>query len=263
MSLKRWLKKIYFGNLPEAGRSFPYFGTKVFFPKNSMLFHMVCESGIYEWENVRVLQSLAEERTTVIDIGANIGLIAIPLLASAKELSVQSFEPSPNSLPYLQRTAQASAFGLRWKVIGKAVGNAPGSVEFHIGSEGMGAFDSFRNTARSGDRRIVQVPMTTIDREWEDGGRPRVSVIKIDVEGAERLALEGAAACISHNRPSILVEWNSANLAAFDSDPAWLLSFAKDSGYNVHGLPGMAIAASGTALKAQMAVTESFLLLAT
>jgi FkbM family methyltransferase len=261
MNLKRWLKNVYYGNFPERKRAFPYFGTLVYFPKNSLVFRVACESGIYEWENLRVLQALAEEESTVFDVGANIGLMAVPLLASSKRLRVQSFEPSPNSLPYLQRTAEGSAFGSRWQIIGKAVGSTVGSVEFNIASKELGAFDGVRNTGRVANGGTLQVPMTTIDRAWEDAGKPRVSVIKIDVEGAERMAIEGASVCIADNRPSMLVEWNSSNLLAFDCDPNWILSFAKGSGYAVHGVPGIAQVTGPVALKAQMALTESFVLL--
>ena len=259
--MKRWVKRIYFGNLPERQRAFPYFGTKVYFPKNSLIFRVACDSGIYESENLRILQGLAEESSTVFDVGANIGLMAVPLLASSGNLRVHSFEPSPNSLPYLQRTAQGSQFGSRWQIVGKAVGSTIGSVEFHIASKDLGAYDGVRDTSRVKGAGTVQVPMTTIDREWEDAGKPRISAIKIDVEGAERMALGGASACISQNRPAVLLEWASSNLAAFDCDPAWLLSFAKESGYSVHGVPGIARVASAIGLKAQMAITDTFLLL--
>lgn len=261
MNFKQWLKSVYYGNLPEAKRAFPYFGTRVYFPKKSLVFRVACDSGIYEWENVRILQALAEEKSTVLDVGANIGLMAVPLLASSKQLHVLSFEPSPNSLPYLERTAQGSSFASRWKIIGKAVGSAAGSVEFHIASKELGAFDGVRNTARVASGGTIQVPMTTIDREWQDVGKPRVSVVKIDVEGAERMALEGASACIAENRPSMLVEWNLSNLAPFDCDPNWILSFANQSGYAIHGVPGIGQVTGPVALKAQMALTESFLLL--
>ena len=262
MNFRSWFKNIYYGNLPEGRRAFPYFGTRVYFPKNSLVFRVACESRIYEWENVRILEALAERNSTVIDVGANIGLMAVPLLASIKELNVLSFEPSPNSLPYLQRTVRDSAFASRWRVIGEAVGSAPGgSVTFHIASKELGAFDGIRNTSRVDSSTTIKVPMTTIDHQWQEAGNPRVSVIKIDVEGAEKTVIEGASKCLSVNRPALLVEWNSSNLAAFDCDPTWLLSFAKETGYSVHGLPSLALVTNPAALIAHMALTESFLLL--
>ena len=187
--------------------------------------------------------------------------MAVPLLKSTKKLQVYSFEPSPNSLPYLLRTAQSSSVKSRWQVIGKAVGNAVGSIEFHLSNKKEGAFDGIRNTNRASNSGIVQVPMTTLDNEWIAIGSPKISVIKIDVEGAEKMVLEGAKKCISMNRPSVLLEWNFSNLAAFNCNFEWLFLYAKNSEYTIYGIPGISPIDSAIALKAQMALSESFLML--
>jgi FkbM family methyltransferase len=261
MKFKRWLKKIWFGNLPEGFRAFPYFGTRVHFPRNSVMFHVACEEGIYEWDNLRVLQAFSMEDTVVFDVGANIGLMAVPLLATNSKIAVHSFEPSPNSLPYLRRTVAGGGFGERWKLIEKAVGAEIGTVEFHLADKAHGAFDSVRNTERVAIGRSVKVPLTTLDAEWQSAGQPRISLIKIDVEGAERFALQGATACIARNLPAILLEWNASNLDAFECDPAWLLEFAERNDYSVLSVPSFTRVAAARELTAHMALTESFLLL--
>jgi FkbM family methyltransferase len=261
MKFKGWLKKIWFGNLPESIRAFPYFGIRVHFPRNSMMFHVACDEGMYEWDNLRVLQAFAAEDTVVFDVGANIGLMAVPLLATKPRIIVHSFEPSPNSLPYLRRTVEGGGFGERWKLIEKAVGAEVGNVELHLADEANGAFDGVRNTERVAIGRSVKVPLTTLDAEWEAAGQPPISLIKIDVEGAERSVLNGAAACIARNLPAILVEWNASNLAAFECDPAWLLHFGAGNRYSLFSVPNLARVASARELTAQMALTESFLLL--
>jgi FkbM family methyltransferase len=261
MKFRRWLKKLWFGNLPEGLRAFPYFGTRVHFPRNSVMFQVACEEGIYEWDNLRVLQAMSVEDTTVFDVGANIGLMAVPLLATNSKITVHSFEPSPNSLPYLRRTVTAGGFGERWKLIEKAVGAEIGSVDFHLADEAHGAFDSVRNTERVAIGRNVKVPLTTLDAEWQSAGQPRISLIKIDVEGAEHFALQGATACIAKNLPAILVEWNAINLRAFECEPAWLLEFAERNDYSVLSVPSLTRVSTACELTAHMALTESFLLL--
>jgi hypothetical protein len=44
----------------------------------------------------------------------------------------------------------------------------------------------------TGQTRVVQVPLTTIDHLVEELNLPRVDFIKMDIEGAELKALEGA-----------------------------------------------------------------------
>ena len=250
--LKRWL----YG----AAGACHYFGTRVFFPRGSHIFAKLCENGIYERDNLKLLAALVRPETVYFDVGANIGLLSIPILRGIPTSRVVSFEPSPNTLPYLSRTKAESDFGDRWQVVGKAAGSAPGELEFFTHSPDLGAYDSFRRTARAGEAARQTVPVTMIDTEWAALGQPVVSVIKIDVEGAELAALRGAVACIAAHQPSILLEWNAQNLAAFGCAPEELLTFAREGGYAIFSLPDMVPVDSATLLRLKMLATENFLL---
>src|SRR5438132_996545 len=90
---------------------FDYFGTKIYFPRNSVLFKLVCVQGIYEDQYLRILLKLCQKPDSVFfDVGANIGLLSVPILATNPSAQVVSFEPSPNSLPYLLKTREESKF---------------------------------------------------------------------------------------------------------------------------------------------------------
>src|SRR5207302_6765911 len=99
-ALKRWL----YGSCPGFAGSFPYFGTNVYFPKGSLCFRAACEQGIFEAENVRLLQGICRPGSHMFDVGANLGLMALPVLRHVAGCKVVSFEPSPNTLPWLERT---------------------------------------------------------------------------------------------------------------------------------------------------------------
>ena len=75
------------------------------------------------------------------------------------------------------------------------------------------------------------------------------------------MALDGAESCVSTNLPAILIEWNVGNLAAFDCDFDWLLRFSNENRYTLFSVPSLAPVGSSEALRAHMALTESFLLL--
>lgn len=256
--LKRWI----YGSCPGFAGSFSYYGTRVFFPRGSHIFAKACEAGVYERENLKLLAALVRPGTAYFDVGANIGLLSIPILSCLPACQVASFEPSPNTLPFLLRTLEQSGFGDRWRVIGKAVGSKAGSLEMFTHAPAMGAFDSLRDTRRTGASARRTVAVTTIDSEWETLGKPVVSMIKIDVEGAELDALKGAAACLAAHRPNILLEWNSENLAAFDCEPESLLRFAREAGYDIFSLPELTIVERATTLRLKMLATENFLLAA-
>ena len=260
MNLRGWLKRWIYGSCPGLAGSFSYFGTRVFFPSGSHIFEKACATGVYERDNLKLLAALVRPGTAYLDVGANIGLLSIPILHYFPTSQVVSFEPSPNTLPFLQRTQRQSGFGDRWRVVGKAVGSKPGSLEFFTHSPAMGAFDSLRETQRAEGSAKQVVPVTTIDSEWEALEKPVVSMVKIDVEGAELSALTGAAGCIAAHRPNILLEWNAENLAAFDCAPETLLTFAGASGYAIFSLPDLAPVDGPAVLRLRLLATENFLL---
>ncbi len=254
--LTYWL----FGKCPGFAGSFRYFGARVFFPKGSLSFKAACQQGIFEADNVTVLQALIRPGSCMFDVGANIGLMAIPVLTADASCKVVSFDPSVNVLPSLRRTLAESPFGARWTLVEKAVGAAPGTVTFTLSSQANSLFDGIRPTQRVESAAQVQVEMTTLDAEWVRLGKPHVSLIKIDVEGAESEVLRGAAECLRAEQPFVLLEWNRQNLAAYDCPADFVLKFAAEAGYEVLAVPGLHPVKNNHQLKLHMAFTENFLL---
>ena len=254
--LKYWL----YGNCPGFAGSFPYFGTQVHFPRHSISFRAACEQGIFEADNVRLLQGLVKPNTTYFDVGANIGLMSVPILQGCSNCMVVSFEPSPNTVPYLQRTASESSFKNRWVIIQRALSDTQGQAEFHLASKELSMFDGLRDTRRVTVARTVTVEVSTLDAEWNSLGRPVVSVIKCDVEGNELAILTGAACLLKRDRPFVLMEWNRDNLRAYECDPTEILTFGSSNDYRLFALPRIIGVSSPLELTLQMTLTESFLL---
>jgi FkbM family methyltransferase len=175
-------------------------------------------------------------------------------------VSVVSFEPSPNTLPYLTRTARGSPWNGRWTIIPKAAAERPGTLDFHAADSASALFDGLRDTGRGGATRTVSVPVTTLDTAWAELGRPVVSIIKIDVEGAESQVLAGAPELLAAHRPHILLEWYEENLKAYDVEPGRLLAFARANGYRVFAMPAGVPVDDVTTLRVQMVLGDTFLL---
>jgi FkbM family methyltransferase len=258
--VRKNIKRFLYGRCPGFAGAFPYFGVKVHFPPRSWSFYAACEQGIFEHDNVSILQSLMQPDTMMFDVGANIGLMAIPVLKACCDCRVISFEPSANVLPSLRRTVAGSPFGSRWELIEKAVGSAEGIADFAISSQAESLFDGFRNTKRASTSSNVTVPVTTLDATWRMLGRPAVSVIKCDVEGADFDVLAGARECLAATGAAILTEWNATNLAIYERPPATLLEFARSTGYRLFSVPGFVEIGDPSALRLHMIKTESFLL---
>jgi FkbM family methyltransferase len=254
--LKYWL----YGSCPGLSGSFTYFGTRVRFPRGAKGFQVACEQGIFEAANVRLIRNLVKPNTTYFDIGANIGLMAVPILHGCPQCSVVSFEPSPNTIPYLQRTIADSPFKSRWTMIPRALSDSQGDAPFYLASKELSMFDGLRDTRRVIIGESATVEVSTVDAEWIALGRPVVSVIKCDVEGNEFAILKGAEFVLERDRPFVLVEWNVDNLRAYDCDPTVILKLSSKRGYRVLALPNLIEISSPADLALHMTLTESFLL---
>lgn len=257
--IKEWL----YGSCPGFAGSFPYHGTRIYFPKRCEVFHMTCRQGTFERDNVNLLCLFARRGDTVLDVGANIGLMAAPILRRCPEARVVSFEPSPATLAYLHKTLATSPYAARWCVVPKALCDQEGTVDFYTAAEDRGAYDGLADTERGGPTHKVTVQASTLDAEWLRLGRPTVSVIKIDVEGAELRVLKGASRCITVHQPPILIEWSSRNLTAHAVPPSALLEFAEQTKYTLHSVPGLVRISTEAELALHMKTTESFLLWST
>ncbi len=232
----------------------------VYFPRNSIIYQKALHKKTYEKENIETILNLLSDNSFYFDVGANIGLMAIPILKSIASCTVISFEPSPNSASYLKQTLKASIFKDRWFVVEEAVGSEVGNLEFCFSSKNLGAYDGFIHTGRMPLKNKITVPVTTVDSQWKKQGKPTVSVIKIDVEGAEMEVLKGAIECLEQEHPSILVEWNMKNLQAYGCSPDELICFADKYNYQIYSIPNFNLINNPDQLIETMEQTESFLL---
>jgi FkbM family methyltransferase len=261
MEIRKIIKRWLYGSCPGFAGAFPYFGTKTYFPKGAHIFREVCAQGVFEAGNVDVLRRLVKPDTWFFDIGANIGLMAVPIVTGIPRCQLLSFEPSPGVLPYLRRTVSESAHSSRWHLVPKAVGSSTGRTSFSVGSAANSAFDGIKPTGRVANAGSTEIDMTTVDTEWKRLGCPVVSANKCDVEGAELGVLQGARECLAKMSPAVLVEWNTENLAAYGVAPESLLDFASQSKFQVLALPHFLPVKLPWELDLHMIRTENFLLL--
>ncbi len=260
MSVRKKLKKLMYGHCPGFAGALPYFGTRVFFPRNAVIFEIACHEGIYERDLLTQIQGVITPESWYFDVGANVGFMSVPILYTRNDVNVVSFEPSPNSRGYLQRTWRESPWKERWRTVFKAVGDRAGETEFHVSNATHGGYDGIKWTRRAERIGTETVPMTTLDDEWRALGRPPVSCIKLDIEGAEMAALKGARELIQSLRPYIFLEWYDENFRCFASEPQDLLKTALEVGYEVVALPTVSVVQSLAVLLLHMRRTSSFVM---
>jgi FkbM family methyltransferase len=260
VKLRRALRRWLYGRCPGVSGRFPYYGTTVYFPRGSLIFELACEQGVYEHENVKLLLAFSRPDSYVFDIGSNIGLMSVPLLHSLPQVRVASFEPSPLTYPYLERTWARSAFRSRWSISPKALAEHAGEIDFFVADAAWGVFDGTADTGRGGPKRVVRVAATTLDAEWTALGQPPVAAIKIDTEGSDVEVLMGGRNCLAAAKPYVILEWTAENLRVRGTKPESLIGSAAELGFSLYSTPGLVPIATESDLRLHMRLTETFVL---
>ena len=181
-------------------------GVRVALASDTVIASILWETGEYEREELTWAGRLALPGSCVFDVGANIGLFAIDLSRAVGPTGrVIAIEPLPTTAELLRSNLECN--GCRnVDVVVAAAGAAPGEGELQLGSDS--AHHSSSTALPFGWIPVgsVKVLVVTLDDLWERAGRPRVSFVKVDVEGAEEDVLRGALTMIAAARPTLIVE---------------------------------------------------------
>ncbi len=159
---------------------------------------------------LEVAQTYIKPGMTVWDIGANIGMFAFAALGMIGSAgSVVAVEADPWLVELLKKSSQLAANrALPLQIEQVAISNQNGQAEFHIARRSRATnhlADSDYSTQTGGTSHTLTVPTLTLDHLLERCPRPP-SLVKIDIEGAEAWALEGAHTLLSTIRPIVYCE---------------------------------------------------------
>lgn len=157
----------------------------------------------------RLARELVEPGHQVWDIGANAGVLG---LAAAHRCGPEGgclfVEPDPVMVDLLERTVEHPANqDRRLGVLGKAVSDRDGTSTLLISAGGRSA-NALREAGQrrrpAGFRAEHTVATARLDDLLAD--HPPPDLVKIDVEGAELLALRGAGRLLRDVRPILYIE---------------------------------------------------------
>ena len=159
--------------------------------------------GGYEPHVASTLDRLLGDGDVFVDVGANVGYHTFRASARVGATGrVVAVEANPENARLIAHTIESNAIG-NIELVPVALAAGRGYVSFgtHVGSNG-GFLPDGASTTGSGRGTIV--PTLALD----DLGLDRVSVVKIDVEGAEGIVIDGATATIERHRPSFVMEFS-------------------------------------------------------
>lgn len=214
------------------------------------------QAGRFEPEETRLVIFLLKKSEVLVNVGANVGYYAC--LALSRGVRVLAFEPEMQNAQYLLRNIHINGWGEQVEVYPLALSNNVGVIQIYGGGTGASIVEGYSGTARSFSNLV---PCTTLEHLLGQRLAGKKVLAIIDVEGAERLMLEGARNLVRGTPPPIwMVEIaiTENQPAGVKINPNLVATFALfwDAGYEAWAVEGdcrriqrseiEAIAAGGT-----------------
>ena len=163
--------------------------------------------GQYEVEKTEGIVATISEDDIVFDIGAHVGYYSLIMAQSAGPRGhVYAFEPRALNRDFLKQHVRLNGC-TNVTVFPYCIGDEQKTVHFETRT-GTG-------TGHVSDDGNVTAEMISIDRAVEEGLLKPPTAMKIDVEGAEDLVLDGGMKTIAEHKPKMILAVHSDELEAY------------------------------------------------
>jgi FkbM family methyltransferase len=177
------------------------------------------------------LKEFAPAGSCVIDVGANVGFFSLRFAQWVGDAGkVISIEPEQRNYDSLVLALKRRGLSHRVDALRAVAAAVSGMTLLEI------------NPLHPADHKLSRdgtgLPVTavTLDELVQDKGPSRPALVKIDVQGAEMLVLEGAADILKLAGPALFIELHEEGLSKFDTSVSAILDHLSGYRYEAYWL---------------------------
>jgi FkbM family methyltransferase len=194
----------------------------------------------FEYSTLQLFSNILKKGDVVIDVGANSGLYSIFYSKLVGDAGVvHAFEPDTATFLLLHENLKLNNCN-NVAVYNYALSNKESNIEmvtFNPENIKLKSGDSFKYIQEVAADKIKDEHNTLkafrLDDLVELNTAPKIDFMKIDVEGAELLVLQGSVNTILKHKPTIVFELCGEWTNRFNYKPYHLLFFLKGLGYEM------------------------------
>jgi len=224
--VRQELESRFYYSFPEKFRfQAPYFGLTYTGEAGNFIDNRILQFGAFEKSELFLLRKIVGSRKDLVflDVGANTGgytLFMSPLVGK-----VHAIEPFPPVLDRLRQNVELNQLK-NVEIHSVGFGKDKGVLPFYAPPEvnhGVGSFSQefvelwqWRQWVNSASA-IEHLPLERGDVYLQQHGIERVDILKVDIEGYEKLALQGLSETLQRSRPHVVMELNTRNSEGFHS----------------------------------------------
>jgi FkbM family methyltransferase len=198
------------------------------------------------------LADLLSGAPVCLHVGASDGRHSYVMTQVAPDAKIYAFEPSAFTFQVLKTCLAWHGIARQVTPVHAAVSDAPGQLMLVTPKKTSGrmgrAYAFVAEAAPEGAIRpdledigadVQPTPVVALDRYCDEHGVGRVDFIRMDIEGAEQKALEGALQLIERDHPHVLIEIHPVMLEArFGGSADAVVEMFRSRGYRMFALNG-------------------------
>lgn len=191
--------------------------------------------GAYEPIESSLFFDLLSPGNVVVDAGANIGFYTLMMAERVgSNGQVHSFEPVPQTFAKLQANLQLNPQLKNIFLNHKALWNKEEELTFTLSAQQDDNCGAYSASAKSDSIREQKCTATTLVNYFSSSKLQRLDAIKMDIEGAELAALQGALPLIEKHKPIVFLEVFRKACKDFGYSPDALWELFKPLGYKIY-----------------------------
>lgn len=167
----------------------------------------------YEFPTIKIFMKIIRNKSTFIDVGANIGYYSLIAAKVNPEIKVWAFEPMPSAFLFLKENISLNKMSDNITPVELAVAADKGEAEFFVTKNPKALYldhhiGGSSTTARAKDEysKTINVKLESLDNFVKDNQIKKVDLMKLDTEATEDQVLAGSSHIIERDRPIILCE---------------------------------------------------------
>ena len=205
------------------------FGNRMYLDKINTL--GLRDGKIYEPFEIELVRHLVKKGDTAVDIGAMIGCYTLVFAKLVGENGkVFAFEPEPENYKILQKNIWMNGYK-NTRIVQMAVSDTDGEMKLYVanGNLGMHTLGKRKDWTKW---KEIKVETIRLDSYFEKYDR-KIDFIKMDIQGAEGLALKGMEKILQKNEQvKIIMEFSQPELTGL-GDPKECLRLLIKYGFNI------------------------------
>lgn len=184
----------------------------------------------YDRLTEKIIAKVLTSQSSAIDVGAHKGEVLDLMLKYAPNAKHYAIEALPHLAKALKEKYQNVV------VFQHALSNKQGKVNFNF-VKNAPAYSGLKEreyAVANPDIEQIEVEMTLLDNLIPE--KTTISLIKIDVEGAEYQVLKGASRILKESKPVVIFEFGLGASDRYETSPIMIFNFFDEHQYGIYSL---------------------------